>query len=109
MTKEAYYKENNMKTLREHWISVDECPSCKSNNTFHSEWMNDKDLQGKSTINIYRLTTAKTRKNDVSIDPYEQVFCKEDLCLECGHTWVMYVEVVKVNPPRFNNYKIEEE
>jgi protein-arginine kinase activator protein McsA len=94
MSKEEYYKENGIETLREHWISLDVCPSCKSTHTFHSEWMNNKDIQEKSELNVYRLSTAKTRESE-TFGHKEQLMSKEDLCLECGHTWVMYVEVVK--------------
>ena len=97
MTKEEHYKENNMTVVREHWISLDVCPVCKSTNTFHSEWMNDEDLQKRSSLNAYRLATAKPRKEDTIAKDNEILFSKEDLCLECGHTWVMYVEVIKVD------------
>jgi len=98
MDKEQYYKENGITSVREHWISVDKCPQCGSKSTFHSEWMNDKELQEKSTINVWRMYTSNTRSNDNVTDPYEKTFTKEDLCLECGHNWVMYVEVIKVDP-----------
>lgn len=97
MSKEEYYKENNIESIREHWISLDKCPQCKSTNTFHSEWMNSPDLQSKSETNVFRVYTAKPRKSDEVVPQDELTFSKEDLCLECGHTWVMYVEVIKIS------------
>lgn len=94
MDKAEYYKENNIEVLREHWISLDVCPSCKSTHTFHSEWMGDKDLQKKSELNIFRLTQAKSREGE-KFGQQEQIMSKYDLCLECGHDWVMYIEVIK--------------
>lgn len=96
MTKEEYYKENNMITIRSHWISLDVCPQCKSKKTFHSEWMDDVELQKESDTNTFRLISAKPRVGDDVVSSSEITFSKEDLCLECGHTWVMYVEVIKV-------------
>ena len=98
--KEKYYEENNMTTLRSHWISLDVCPQCKSTKTFHSEWMNDVELQKESGTNTFRLISARPRKEDNAVSSSEITFSKEDLCLECGHTWVMYVEVIKVSPDK---------
>ena len=92
MDKEQYYKENGITTIREHWISLDRCPSCQSMRTFHSEWMMNEELQDKSAVNAYKISTLSTQPGEA----VERVFSKEDLCLECGHTWVMYVEVIKI-------------
>jgi hypothetical protein len=81
-----------MKIIRSHWISLDICPVCKSDNTFHSEWMKNPGIQCQGTCNAYRLEMAKSRKGDPLINPNEFVFSKTDLCLQCGHTWIMYVE-----------------
>ena len=83
----------SMRKIRSHWISLDVCPVCKSEETFHSEWMKDPQLQKESSINAYRLYIAKSRPDDEAIwQKNEVVFSKEDLCLNCGHTWIMYVE-----------------
>jgi hypothetical protein len=104
ITKEQYYKENNMTIIRSHWISLDVCPQCKSNRTFHSEWMNSDKIQKDSATNVFRLSIAKPRKEDTFINDEEIVFSKEDLCLDCGWTWIMYVEVIKVDN---NDKKVE--
>ena len=85
------------RTITSRWISLDVCPVCKSTDTFHSGWMDDSQLQQESSINAYRLHVAQSRPDDSAIwQKNEVVFSKEDLCLECGHTWVMYVARILV-------------
>ena len=86
-----------MKSINSHWISLDVCPVCKSTETFHSEWMKDPELQKVSSTNAYRLHASRTSKSDIAIKNQEAVFSKEDLCLKCGHTWVMYVERLSID------------
>lgn len=86
-----------MEVIREHWISLDKCPSCNSKKTFHSEWMKREELQKISTVNSFRVEWAGTSPRDQITDNQEGVFSKRDLCLKCGHTWVMFVQHVKLD------------
>ena len=76
--------------VRDHWISLDECPVCKSDLTFHSEWMKNNELQTKCASNAFRIDISKSIES-LDKTKEEVVYTKSDLCLSCGHTWVMYI------------------
>jgi len=75
-----------METLLEKYISLDKCPSCESSETFHAHHMRNYREGVSNTFGI--------RVKESSINDRESILWKQDLCLECGHTWVMFIQHV---------------
>lgn len=42
---------------------------------------------------------CQNQPKDQITDNREGVFSKRDLCLKCGHTWVMFVQHIKFDNP----------
>jgi protein-arginine kinase activator protein McsA len=74
----------NTKLLFEKYISYHTCPRCGGNETYHSHAMENLDMKKYGNVISITLGHNHANKDDVTMT-------KSDLCLTCGHIWVMYV------------------
>jgi hypothetical protein len=80
--------------LLDKYISLDQCPSCKSTETFHSLRMRE---YREGVSNAFGIGIKESSTNPGG----ECILYKQDLCLECGHTWIMFIQHILI--PK--NYK----
>jgi hypothetical protein len=70
------------------YISLDICPSCYSRDTFHSRRMKE---YREGISNSFGIGLKES-----SINKREYILYKQDLCLDCGHTWVMFIQHILI-------------
>lgn len=75
-----------METILEKYMSLNVCPVCKSPHTFHSHHM---DHYRDDVSNAFGMGVKAS-----GVNPRERILFKTDLCLECGHQWIMFIQQI---------------